>query len=126
MRYLQRSKARPDIDALTRNEANSLASTFDPYAGEVIVNGEVIHWKVIEELEVVVAPHAAGAAGWLVRNLVHAGERYHVGLYYGTNEAVLPNVTLEMARYVARCVAYYAPLPVRYKGPDGLTPTVEE
>lgn len=126
MRYLIRSKARPDMDALTPNEMRSIGNTFDPYAGEVIVNGEVIRWNEVEELEVVLAPRATGAAGWLVRNVVHAGERYHVGLYYGDQEAVLPNVTLTVARYITQCVAYYAPLPVRYKGPDGLIPTVEE
>lgn len=126
MHYLQRLKVRPDPDTLSPNEARSIASMFDPYAGEVAVNGETIRWNEIEEIEIVLAPRAAGAAGWLVRTLVHAGERYHVGLYFGRNEAVLPNVTLEMARYVAQCVAYYAPLPVRYKGPDNLTPTVEE
>jgi hypothetical protein len=126
MLYLQRLKAQPHLDDLKPDEVRSISSHFDPYAGEVIIDGEAIRWNEIEEIEVVLAPRATRAAGWFVRNLVHGSQRYHVGLYFGHNEAVLPNVTLNVARYVVQCVAYYSPLPVRYKGPDGLSPTIQE
>jgi hypothetical protein len=126
MVYLQRIKARPDIDALTPGEARFIRSTFDPYAGEVLVDGQSLTWDEIEEIEVAMAARVDGPAGWIVRHLVHGNERYHVGLYSGRREAIVPNVTLNVARYIVQCVAFYAPLPVRYTGPDGLSPTVDE
>jgi hypothetical protein len=53
------------------------------------------------------------------------GERYHVGIYYGGLEAVLTNLTLNAARHIVQTIAFYAPQPVKYTGPDGLSPLVE-
>jgi hypothetical protein len=125
MTYLQRSNARPDLDDLSPVEVRALQHRFDPYAGEVVVEGQSIGWDEIEEVEVARAARASGPAGWLVRYLVHGGERYHVGLYFGQQEAILPNVTLKVARYVVQCVAFYAPQSVRYTGPDDLVPLKE-
>jgi hypothetical protein len=124
--YLQRIKARPNLDDLIPGDARWIQTHFDPYAGEVIVDGEAVAWGEIEEIEVAKAPRAVGLAGWLVRHVVHGNERYHVGIYFGRQEAVLPNVTLAVAQYVVQCVAYFVPLPVRYRGPDGLSPVIEE
>ena len=126
MRYLQRIKARPDIDALTPGEVRFVRNTFDPYAGEVLVDGQSVGWDEIQEVEVATAARMIGPAGWVVRHLVHGNERYHVGLYFGHQEAIVPNVTLNVARYIVQCIAFYAPLPIRYTGPDGLSPTVDE
>jgi hypothetical protein len=126
MPYLQRTKARPELDDLPPAEARGLHHRFDPYAGEVIVEGQSIAWNEIEEVEVALAPRAAGPAGWVVRYLVHGDQRYHVGLYFGREEAILPNVTLAVARYVVECVAFYAPQPVRFTGPDDFAPLTEE
>lgn len=126
MILLQRIKARPSLEDLSPGEARFVQMHFDPYAGEVLLDGEAIGWDEISAVEVVNAPRSAGPAGWLVRHLVHGNERYHVGIYFGRQEAVLPNVTLNVARYVVQCVAYFAPLPVRYKGPTGLSPLVNE
>lgn len=126
MVYLQRTKARPNVDDLLAGEARFVYEHFDAYAGEVLVDGQAVGWNEIQEIEVVASPRAAGPAGWIVRHLVHGDERYHVGLYFGRQEAVVPNVTLNIARYIAQCVAYYAPLPVRYVGPEGLVPVIEE
>jgi len=126
MEYLQRTKARPSLDDLTASEARWLPPRFDPYAGEVRIEGQAVGWNEIEEVEVVTAPRASGPAGWLVRHLVHGDERYHIGIYFGHEEAVLPNVPLNVVRYVLQCIAFYAPLPVRYKGQTGLVPVVDE
>lgn len=123
--YLQRLNVLPDLDDLTGDEAFYIRAHFDPYAGEVVVNGQPIPWQAISAVEVARAARAGGPAGWVVRHLVHGGERYHVGLYFGPLEAVLPNITLNAARYIVQTVAYYAPSPVIYTGPDGLSPLKE-
>jgi hypothetical protein len=126
MVYLQRIKARPSLEDLTPGEARFVQQSFDPCAGEVLVDGYALAWNEIEEVEVALSPRAAGPAGWLVRHVVHGNERYHVGLYSGRDEAIIPNVTLNVARYIVQCVAFFAPGVVRYTGPDGLVPVVNE
>jgi hypothetical protein len=124
--YLQRLKVRPSVEDLTPAEARFVQSHFDPYAGEVLVNGDSIAWNEIEEIEIAMAPRVAGPAGWVVRHLIHGDERYHVGIYFGRNEAVLPNVSLNVAQYVVKSIAFYAPSPVRYNGPEGLFTLADE
>jgi hypothetical protein len=84
-----------------------------------------VDWSAIEEIEVVVAPHIAGPAGWLVRNVVVREEHYHVGLYSGHNEIILPNLPQTVAKYIVACVAHFAPLPVRYSGLSDFASTTE-
>lgn len=122
MVYLQRLNTLPSVDDLTPAEVQYIHEHFDPHAGEVVVNGQAIPWNWISEVEVAKSARAAGPAGWVVRHLVHGDERYHVGLYFGQMEAVLSNVTLNVARYIVQTIAYYAPSPVAYTGPEGLTP----
>lgn len=124
--FLQRIKNRPNLETLSAAENHYVRELFDPGSREVVVNGEAIGWTEIDEVEVVVSPRSAGPAGWLVRYFVHGEDRYHVGIYFGRNEAILPNITLAVAKYVVQCIAFYAPLPVRYKGPEGLSPVVVE
>lgn len=126
MPFLQRLKARPDVGQLSEADQRALGQHFDPYAGEVIIDGEAIPWTAVDEIEVAVAARALGPAGWLVRWLAYRGaDRYHVAFYYGQREAVLHNITLEAAQYAVQTLAYYAPHPVRYTGPDGLAPLTE-
>jgi hypothetical protein len=126
MPYLQRLKVRPDPDKLSRRDARILGQRFDPYAGEVVIDGEALPWDSIEEIEVAKAARAAGPAGWLVKFLVYSGgNRYHVAFYAGAREAVLSNLTLEAARYVVQSAAYYAPRPILYSGIDSLSPLTE-
>lgn len=125
MVYLQRIKARPSPDDLTLGEARYVQTVFDPYAGEVLVDGQAVAWDELEEIEVATAARAIGPAGWVVRHLVHGNKRYHIGLYFGRQEAIVQNVTLNVAGYIVQCVAFYAPLPVRYSGPDSLSPLVD-
>ena len=126
MPYLQRLKVRPDPDKLSRSDARTLSQRFDPYAGEVVIDGEAIPWSSIEEIEVAKAARAAGPAGWLVKFFVYSGaHRYHVAFYSGARETVLSNLTLEAAQYVVQSVAYYAPRPILYSGIDDLSPLTE-
>ena len=74
----------------------------------------------------VVAPHISGPAGWFVRKLVTREERYHIGLYSGHDEIILPNLTLPVAKYIVASLAHFAPLPVRYSGLPDFTPTSDE
>lgn len=125
MTYLQRINYQPNTDNLSDKERQYLQQHFDAYGAEVVINGERILWQYVEEVEVAVAARAAGPSGWLVRKLVMGGERYHVAVYFGNQEAVLSNVTLEVARYVVKNIAYFAGQPVRYIGPEDLVATTE-
>lgn len=121
MTYLQKIDYRPSLENLNPDEQRTLEKSFDAYGAEMIVYGDAIRWEHIDEVEVVVAPHATGLAGWIVKKFIFKNqERYHVGVYFGSHEAVLPNVTWGVARHVVEMIAYYAPQPVRYKGPEDL------
>jgi hypothetical protein len=120
MAYLQRINYRPNMDHLTEDEKRYLEQHFDAYGSEIVVHGEAIPWQVIEEVEVAVAARSAGLAGWLVKNVVMGGERYHLGIYYGNAEAVFTNITLNTAEYILKHIAYYAPQAVRFTGPENL------
>ena len=125
MLYLQRSTIRPNPDALSEADSRFIQEHFNVYGGNLTVEGRPLDWSAIEEIEVVVAPHISGPAGWFVRKVVVREERYHVGLYSGADEIVLPNLTLAVAKYIVACVAHFAPLPIRYKGLPDFTPTTE-
>ena len=126
MTYLQRIDYRPTTDHLTAEEQEFLREHFMAYGAEMVVDGQPVQWEHIQEVEVVPAPRAAGPAGWLVKKLfLHGQDRYHVGVYFGAMEAVLPNITWDTARYVVETVAYYAPQPVVYKGPENLVRLTE-
>jgi len=125
MAYLERLKYRPSLDDLTAREAGYVQKHFDARAGEVITNQQAVPWNAIDEVEVVVAPRLGGPAGWVVRYVVHGDLRYHVGIYMGSAEIVLPNISYRIAQFVVQTIAYYAPHPVRYKGVEGLSPVTE-
>ena len=125
MFYLQRSPTRPNPDALSPDDSRTIQEYFKVYGGNLTVQGQPVDWSAIEAIEVVVAPHIAGPAGWFVRKIVIREDRYHVGLYSGHDEVVLPNLTLAVAQYVVACIAHFAPLPVRYSGLPNFAPTTE-
>lgn len=125
MSFLQRINYRPNMDALGERERQMLLQEFDPASTDVVIHGAPVQWAVIEEVEVAVAARSRGAAGWLVKNLVMSGERYHVALYFGREEKVIPNLTHEAAEYVIKTIAYYAPKKIRFTGPDGFAPITE-
>jgi hypothetical protein len=126
MTYLQRIDYRPSMGTLTPGEQDALRALFNASGAELIIDGQAIRWEHVEEVEVVVAPRIAGPAGWIVKKLLLGNaDRYHVGIYYGSREAILPNVTWDVARHVVETVAFYAPNPVRYRGPESLVPLTE-
>lgn len=126
MTYLQRIDYRPSAANLSPEEERHLGRVFEAYGAEAVVSGVIVRWQDIEEVEVVVAPHVSGAAGWIVKKFIFKNEeRYHVGIYFGAQEAVLPNITWNSARHVVEHVAYYATGPVRYTGPEDLVRITE-
>ncbi len=126
MPYLQRNRNFPATDELSPHDLRHISDHFATYGSELMVDGNVINWGAIEEVEVAAAPGVVGAVGWLVKLITRAGgDRYHVALYYGFREAVLHDITLEEARYLLNSVAYYAPHPVRYSGPMDIVPITE-
>lgn len=122
MAYLAHVRELPSADHLSDDEKKTLHKRFDANDYEVNFDGEAIEWGLIEEIEIVRAARQNSPAGWLVRNVIYGGDRYHVGVYFGKNELVLPNITLEIARYVAQTIAYYARQDVRYTGIEGVAP----
>lgn len=125
--YMLPMSARPREDGLAESDVRALKAHFDVTNYAVVVDGQGIEWPEIDEVEVVAAARERSPAGWIVRWLIFGGSaRYHVGIYSGRDELVLPNLTYEAARYVVHNIAYYARARIKYTGPDGLTPTVEE
>jgi hypothetical protein len=122
MANLARVEHRPDMAGLTEEDRRTLDKRFDANAWEINIDGRRAEWGVIEEVEVAKAARERGPAGWFVKKVIFAGDRYHIGLYFGSEELVLTNVTLEAAKFVVQTIAYYANNVIRYKGPDGLVP----
>lgn len=122
---LARVERRPDMAALTDEDRRTLDKRFDANAWEINIDGRRAEWGIIEEVEVAKAARERGPAGWFVKKVIFAGERYHIGLYFGSDELVLTNVTLEAARFVVQTIAYYANNVIRYKGPEDFVPVAE-
>jgi hypothetical protein len=111
---------------LSGEDKRILHRRFDANAYELNIDGFAVDWSLIEAIEVVKAARQSSPAGWLVKNLMYLGDRYHIGVYWGKQEMVLSNISLEAARYVAGVIAHYAPGPVTYSGePDIVTLTDE-
>ena len=125
MANLARVEQRPSLDNLTEEDRRTLDKRFDANAWEINIDGRRAEWGVIEEVEVAKAARERGPAGWFVKKVIFAGDRYHVGLYFGSEELVLTNVTLEAARFVVQTIAYYANNVIRYKGLDGIVAVAE-
>lgn len=122
--YLQRLNALPSKENLSEKDKQYLSKHFDAYGKEMLVDNIAIRWEYIEEVEVVVASRAKGPSGWLVKNFLMGGDRYHVGIYIGYQEAVLTNTTREVAEYVVQTIAYYAPNRIQYRGVEDITPVI--
>lgn len=121
MTYLQRINYAPAWDTLTDTEFKHLQRFFKPTGQELIIFDQVLHWEHIDEVEVVVAPHIKGLAGWITKRLFYSNEeRYHVGIYFGSGEAILPNITWNTARFVLENIAFYTKKSVVYRGPEDL------
>jgi hypothetical protein len=126
MLYLVPLSNAPKEDKLMPEDIRFLQTHFSVTNYEVVVDGQGIEWSKIDEIEVAKAARAGGPAGWLVKNALYGGkERYHVGIYSGRYELVLPNLSFDTASYVVQMLAYYARNRIPYKGPEGITVTAE-
>ncbi len=121
MTTLQRIDYRPSYENLSPEEESQLRKHFTAYGAELIIDGIVIRWEHIDEVEVAIAPRGKGVAGWLVKKMMLNDEvRYHVGVYFGSLEAILPNISLNMVKHVLENIAFYSPKPIRYVGPENI------
>lgn len=125
MAYLMRVNVRPDPDKLSAAQLRELNRVFDIHAAEVRIHGELVGWDEVEEVELVNAPTLGGVSAWVLGMFVNTQDRYHLGVYLRRDEAVLANLSEAEVRYALQAIAFYAPRPVRYKGPDGFVPLVE-
>jgi len=123
MNYLVRPNGPPFIDQLSEADQRYVRAHFDAHPSELTIDRLVIPWQNIDEIEVVKAARRRDLSGWFVRKVVYQEERYHVGIYFGNHEKVLPNVTMAVARYVAQALAYYMQTPIKYSGLDDIAQT---
>ncbi len=122
MANLARVEQRPTIEELSEEDRRTLGKRFDANAYEINIDGTRVEYGAIDEVEVAKAAREGGPAGWFVKKVIYAGERYHIGIYFGEGEAVLTNVTLPAASYVVQTIAYYANNAIRYTGLEGISP----
>jgi hypothetical protein len=124
--YLLPAQHAPREDELSESDKKFLEQHFMPTNHEVVVDNHGIDWSKIDEIEIVQAARDKGPSGWFIRFIYFGGqERYHVGIYSGRNELVLPNLSPAGARYVLRTLAYYARNRIEYKGPADWAATVD-
>jgi hypothetical protein len=126
MLYLIRPNVPPRFEELDEPARRALLDKFDAHPAELTISGQVIAWNHIDEVEIAKAARQRTLSGWFVRHIVYAEERYHVGVYSGNSEAVLPNLPLAAAQFVVLSIAYYMQAPIRYSGVEGLVPVSEE
>jgi hypothetical protein len=116
----------PSEDELIDADRKFLTEHFQPGNYELVVDGKGIDWNKIDSIEVVTAPRTGGPAGWFVKKMIYNGQdRYHVAVYSGRYELVLPNLSPAAVKYVIRTIAYFARQRIPYSGPEGLTATAE-
>lgn len=124
--YLLPSKTAPREDDLSDSDRRFISQHFSPTNYEVVVDNQGIDWNKIDSIEVARAARDKGPSGWFVRTIYYGGQdRYHVAVYSGRYELVLPNLSLAGARYVVRTIAYYLRNRVRYNGPEDFAATTE-
>lgn len=124
--YMLPGSTAPQEYDLSESDKRNLLAHFETTNYELVVDGDGLDWEKIDEVEVVIASRDKGPSGWFIRNIYFGGQdRYHVGVYSGRNELVLPNLTLPAAKYVVRTIAYYLRKRVKYQGPDDFVATVE-
>ena len=123
MNYLVRPNGPPFIDPLAEADQRYIRGHFDAHPAELTVDGFVIPWQTIDEVEVVKATRRRDLSGWFVRKIVYQEDRYHVGIYFGDQEKVLANVTLAVAKHVVQAIAYYMQTPIKYTGLDDIAQT---
>ncbi len=125
MPYLKRANVRPDAASLPPREMARVNRVFDPSAAEVKINNDMVPWAAIQEVELVAAPTAGGLGAVVLGMFVNTTDRFHLGVYTERNESILPNLTRVQAEYLLKAIAYYAPNPVYFTGPDDWVPLTD-
>lgn len=125
--YLARPISRPKLEALTPTDVKFIESHFRADSVEMEVEGQIIEYSLIDEIEIAQAARQRTPAGWFVKRVLYGGnERYHVGIYFARHqEAVLPNLSLAAAQYVVGNIAFYSRNRIKYTGPEGLVTVTE-
>lgn len=127
MSYLPQLTHRPQIESLSEKDAAYIRKHFDANNAFLTVNRREIELHHIDEVEVAVAARQKSPAGWFVSKILFGGdERFHVGIYFGRAEEVLPNINRTLAEYIVRNIAFYARHNIQYKGPEDILGTVPE
>ncbi|GEM_PF-439878 len=127
MTYLARLTKDPGTANLTPDEISFVNRHFDVNPQMVTLNGVGISWDDVDEIEVAQAARTRTASGWFVKNILFGGkERYHVAIYSGRNETVLPNISRAVVEHIVQTIAYYAPKRIAYKGVEGISPLSDE
>jgi hypothetical protein len=125
MAYLKRLNVRPDADALPARELARVNRVFSPFAAEVKINSDVVPWTAIVEVELAAAPTAGGMGAVVMGLFVNTTDRFHIGIYTERNESIVPNLTRAQAAYLLHTIAYHAPNPVYFTGPDDWVPLTD-
>lgn len=124
--YLTRISKAPSTDHLSQDDLLFIDKNFDVTPQEVTLKGVSVAWDNVNEIEVAKAARSSSPAGWFVRKIVYNGaERYHIAIYFGRNETVLPNITLPIVQHILQTIAYYAPKRIAYTGAADITQTTE-
>lgn len=126
MATLVRLGKSPNTDDLSQDEIRFIDSHFEVTPQAVMLNGVTFTWDQVTEVETAKAARSNSPAGWFVKKIVYAGERYHVAVYAGRAEAVLPNTTYRIVQHIVQTIAYYAPKKLKYSGVEGVSPISEE
>lgn len=125
MAYLKRVNVRPDPDALPAGEMTRINRVFNPSAAEVKINNDVLPWTAIVEVELAAAPTTGGLGAVVMGFFVNTTDRFHVGIYTERNESIVPNLTRAQAEYLLQAIAYHAPNPVYFTGPEDWVPLTD-
>ncbi len=125
MAYLVRLGKAPSTNDLTQEEIAHINRVFDVTPQTVTLNGVTFPWEEVTEIETALAARTKNPAGWFVKKVIFGGERYHVAIYAGRYEAVLPNTSRKIIEHIVQTIAYYAPRKIPYSGVEGISPVSE-
>ncbi len=125
MAYLVRLGKAPSTNDLSQEEIALINRMFDVTPKTVTLNGVTFSWEDVTEIETAVAARSQSPAGWFVKKVIFGGERYHVAIYAGKDEAVLPNASRKVIEHIVQTIAYYAPRKIPYSGVEGISPVSE-
>ncbi len=127
MSTLVRLSKSPSTTDLTPEDTSFIDAHFQVTPRDVTLSDITFTWDQVTEIETAKAARAKSPAGWFVKKIMFSGdERYHVAIYAGRSEAVLPNTSLKIVQYIVQTIAYYAPKSILYSGIEGVSPVSDE